>query len=367
LVVVSLLLPLGCARTGSRKTGSVTIGVVLPLTGEAAYIGEMVKSGMELAFEDMSEELAQREIDLTVVYEDSGNQPKNAVSAYQKLTAVDGADVVVCVSGGWKALVPLAERDEILLFCTVVSASEVATQSPWVFRFFLSADEDASLMARFAGSRLDAKRAAVLYVNDEFGASYRDVFSRTFEERGGEVVASEAFPLDASDFRTILGKLAAAEPDVIYLLAYGNNMALVPIQMQELGIDVQLLSLGTIGQPHIMAQAGESVVGAYYASTEFSTQAPNTPELRSFVEEYERQYGQTPVFFEVFGYDTAGLLMEAMSSGLESCSIREGLLNIKSYPGAVGEVTFSEEGEATFPMRVYQIVSEGTIAPVDFP
>jgi len=357
IVVAAVVLAAVFLRSPDGTTRSeLKIGVILPLTGEAAYLGTSVRNGMELAAPEAAKRLAEKGLTLSLVYEDSADQVKNAVSAYNKLVTVDRAEILVCVSGGWKALIPLADQQDRVLFCTVVSPSKVAAQSPWAFRFFISADSDASLMAEFAAKRLRLGEVAVLYVNDEFGNSYKEVFTKHFESVGGKVVSAEGFSPADTDFRPILTRIKGANPDAVYLLAYGNNMALAARQMRELGIDVPLLSIGTISQPDIMKQAGQAVEGAYYTTTRFNTFSPETPQLKRFVEAYTAKYQQPPVFFEVFGYDTVNLLAAAAAkAGPSPEAVRDALLALKGYKGAAGDISFSQEGEATFPVVVRQI------------
>jgi branched-chain amino acid transport system substrate-binding protein len=222
------------------------------------------------------------------------------------------------------------------------------------------------LMARYAKETLNLETAALVYVNDEFGNSYREVFTRAFEGAGGRVVLAEGISPTQTDFRTSLTRIKGRNPDAVYLLAYGNNMALVPVQMRELGIEATLLSLGTIGQPDILRQAGEAAVGAYYTSTDFNTFAPQTPELEAFVEQYTARYQQPPVFFEVFGFDTVNLLAHAADSkNATPDAIRAGLLAIRDFNAASGDITFSGDGEANFPMRVYRVAPEGYGIPAN--
>jgi branched-chain amino acid transport system substrate-binding protein len=347
---------MGCGQGDKNKQTAVTIGVILPLTGEAAYLGNSVKNGMDLAFNQSDSTLESGGINVNLLYEDSRDKVADAVSAYTKLTTIDKAQIIVCVSAGWKALIPRASEDSVILLCTAVSPSKVASQSDWAFRFFVSADSDASLMARFAAEVLKINRAAVLFVNDEFGNSYSDVFANEFSSKGGHIVAAEAFSPAETSFKPLLARIRSQSPQALYFLAYGNNMALVPKQMAEMGLDWQILSIGTISQPDIMNDAGESINGAYYTSTEFNTFAPATPQLQEFVTAFSQTFGQPPVFFEVFGYDAVGILTQAISQhGGSAQSIREGLSGLTDYPGASGNISFDDEGEAIFPVVVRQI------------
>jgi branched-chain amino acid transport system substrate-binding protein len=345
---------------------NVEIGVILPLTGEAAYVGSSVRNGMELALAQENDKYPGRKLKFSLIYEDSADRVETAVSAYTKLTTIDKVNTVVCVSSGWKAIIPLADKDEKVIFATAVSPSNVAAMSSWAFRFFISADSDATLMANFAVSHLKLSKVAILYVNDEFGNSYRDIFSKSFESKNGKIVDSEGFAQAETDFNPILTRVKSKNPEGIYILAYGNNMGLIPRQMKVLGLNIPILSIGTISQPDIMQQAGDSVEGAYYTTTRFNTFAPATPELKNFVDNYMKIYQKPPIFFEVFGYDTIKILSTVIAQyGTSAKDIRDGLLKLKNYNAAAGKVSISPEGEALFPVVVRQI-KEGKYVDVVF-
>lgn len=365
LVIIATVLVVVC-RPQTPAVNEVRVGVILPLSGPAAYLGTAVKNGMDLALPTARTKLAERKQEVSVVYEDSADQVKDAVSAYNKLTSIDRCNVIVCVSAGWKALIPLADKHQKVLFCTAVSPSKVASQSPWAFRFFTTADLDAALMARFADKHLKLTQVAVVYVNDEFGNSYRDVFADHFTRGGGQIVAAEGVSPAETDFKPVLTRVKATAPEAVYLLGYGSSMALAAKQMRALAITVPLLSIGTISQPDIMKQAGDAVEGTYYTTTQFNTFHPVTPQLTEFVDAYQKKYNQPPIFFEVFGYDSLNMLAAAASSGGTSAqAIRDGLLTLKDYPGAAGNITFSEDGEAVFPVVVRQI-RNGELVDVDW-
>ena len=148
IVLVVILVTVLLLNRGDRKPSEFKIGVILPQTGYSAFIGESVRKGMDLALDIADKTTTNSEINL--IYEDSAGDTKQAVSAYHKLVEVDRVNVVVCVSSGAKALIPLSDRDKKVLFCTAVSGSDIAKGSPWCFRFFINADVDAKMMGEYA-------------------------------------------------------------------------------------------------------------------------------------------------------------------------------------------------------------------------
>lgn len=356
LVVLAIIIVI---TTIGKRPESYKIGVILPLTGSAAYIGENVKMGMELAKKEINNRGGIKGTSLRLLFEDSINDPKTGVSAYRKLLTTKNLNVMcVAMSTVTKSIIPLADRDKMPILATVVSAEGIAGQSPWIFRFFTRADVDAKAMAEYAYQELKLRKVAIIHIQDDFGISYTEVFKRTIELLGGSIPIVENYYYGETDFRTQLTKIKPLQPDGVYVVSYANNMALIPKQMRELGIDATILSVGTISQSFVVQQAPDVIEGAYYTTNAFNTFHPQTNEMKKFVVAFESIYGKKPEYFEVFGYDTIYLIAEAIErKDYFREGIKEGLLSIQAYKGAAGEIFVTEEGEVNFPIIVARVVN----------
>ncbi len=343
-----------------QKSGSsdFCIGVVMPQTGDTAYIGESMRKGMDLARAEYETKTGNKPFKLRVEFADNAGNPAKAVTGYQSLANVKGCKTVIAVQQGVKALIPLADKDKQVLLATSVPDNGIAGQSPWAFRFFTSAKTDAQVMMDYAVKKLNVRKVAILYVDDSSGASYRDSVKETLTALGGQVVATEAFNPGAGDYRNQILKIKQSNPDAVYLMGYGKSMANIPIQMREAGVTAKLLSVGTLSQPEILKAAGKAAEGAYYTTAEFFTFDPKTPELKKFVGDYKAKFGQVPVFFEVFGYDSLKLLIRsAEQAGTDPEKLRAALANTQSQALAVGSVSVGKDGDVKFPVVVRKIVN----------
>jgi branched-chain amino acid transport system substrate-binding protein len=353
------------ARPDSERP-VLRIGVILPLTGEASYIGDAIRNGMELArieFDERSD--SPPPFDLRLHFVDTGGETGRVVTAYHDLVRTRNAQALIPVQHGIRALIPLVERDRRVLLATSVPDNDIVEQNPWTFRFFINAESDASTIAAYARQQLGLQRAATIYVNDDMGISYNDSFARHFTRLGGEIVHQETYSPATASFRTQVLRIQRAAPDAIYLIGYGRNMANIPIQLREAGVDATILSVGTISQPEIMEAGGSALDGIYYTTSEFFTFAPETEQLAAFVDRYQERHGEVPVFFEVFGYDAVRLLvMAAERRGVQADELRAGLTEIQGARMAVGEVRVDPQGDVQFPV-VVRTIRDGQWAPVN--
>jgi branched-chain amino acid transport system substrate-binding protein len=349
-----------------KETPVVKIGAILPLTGNASFLGENIKEGLDLAVERINSQGGIRGKKLEIIYGDSKNEAKEGISIFNKLISIHRVPVVIsAMSSVSNALVPLANKNEVVLFATTVSASGFTEQNKWTFRLFITADIDATTMAKFAVSKLGLKRIAILYVNDDFGLSFSETFRKTFEELGGMITLLESFDKNTSDYRMHLIKIKNSEPESIYLLGYDNNFGVIPKQMYELKIEVPILSIGIIGQRHIIEQAGTFLKDAYFTTTEFLADDPKSEIAKEFVRAYKAKYSRNPNYFSAFAYDAINLLNEAIKrGGYTSKGIQDELLKIKDLTGVMGNISIKSNRDADFPMVVKKI-KNGRILDVE--
>ncbi len=356
-----LLGAIGCSKTDEAAV--YKIGALLPLTGNASAIGEYVKSGMDLAVEEINNRGGVKGKKIEIVYEDTKNDPKEGVSIFSRLLATHKIPVVVvAMTGVTNAVIPVADGSKTVVFATTASAAGITDRSPYAFRLFITADLDASTMAKFAAERLHLKRIAIVRVNDEFGASFSNIFKTNFVNNERAVIHEEAFEKGATDFRGLALKIRQAKPDGVYLLGYDNNLALLPLQLREVGVTVPLLSIGTLGQPNVVAQAGKALEGAYFTTTEFAADRPVVPEAKQFVEKYQAKYGKSPNYFSAFSYDAVGMLARAIEQGgYKADGIRTSLGAQQGYQGAMGKIDMKPNRDADFRMVVKQFKSGGAV------
>ena len=346
-------------QPGTRPAQTVSIGAILPLTGNASVLGAYVQQGIQVAANEVNAAGGINGRMLKVVMGDSKNDPKEGLSVYRKLLDIDHVKAVICsMSSVSSALVPIAENDQTVLFATTVSASKFAAKSPWVFRLFITADIDATTAAKFARQHMSAKTAAILHVQDDMGKSFATVFDKTFTGNGGKVVMTEGFDATMADFKNLAAKLNGQMCDVIYLLGYDKNLGILLKQLREANIKTPILSIATVGEPYVLDQAGQAAEGVYFTSTLYDAENPRTEIAKAFVAKSESLTGKKPNYFAAFAHDS----MLALCLGLKNVSdtenpdaLRAAISALPPFEGVVGTVSFDKDREASFPMIVKQI------------
>ncbi len=340
----------------ARKHGVLKVGVILPLTGDAAAYGRSARDGMDLAFKHLNTLGGIRGRQIEPIYEDSRADPTTAATAFIKLATVDKVSVVLgpMTSSEVLAIAPMAERYKVVLFTPTASAPAITHAGDYVFRNLASDLSDGIAMARFAYQKLKLTTAGICYTNNDFGVGLRDAFTQEFTRLGGILMISEALAVSATDFRVQIEKVKQAHPQALFLVG-GREMSRFLKQAKELALVVQILSIAVFEDPEILSVAGEAAENAYFTYRSFDP-TTRTDVVATFVRDFKASYGRDPDFYAASSFDAVCILATAIKDhGENSTQIKIGLYAIKDFPGVTGTTTFDENGDVVKPIGIKMV------------
>jgi branched-chain amino acid transport system substrate-binding protein len=229
------------------------------------------------------------------------------------------------------------------------------------------ADEQPNL-ADYAVRKVGFKKIAVLHLNTDWGKTAKDLFVKAAVPLGAEVVASEGYLPDERDFRPTLVRVRDANPDGIVLESYYSDGALIVRQARALGIELPIVSVGSIYSPKFLELGGDAVNGVHTMSNFFPTDP--RPEVQSFVTKYRAKYDLEPDSFSAYSYDTIVLMAAVMRKfGTDRIAIKDGLAKIENVPSVIfGSVKFdTATRRVAYPKIVLLQVKDGKWAMWDGP
>ncbi|MFN8642097.1 MAG: ABC transporter substrate-binding protein, partial [Candidatus Binatia bacterium] len=189
---------------------------------------------------------------------------------------------------------------------------------------------------------LHARRAAVLYdVASEAPKSQAELFRQVYESLGGQVVAFETYTTGDRDFSAQLTKIKAANPDVIFLPAYYNDVGLIAQQARRQDITVPLIGSDAWSSPELIGLSQGATEGAYFANHYAADMA--TPTAQRFIAAYREAYGKAPDDVAALTYDAFGLLARALqgAGAVDREAVRNAMEQITDYQGVTGDIRFT--------------------------
>ena len=339
------LVTIDAAVGDSGQNSPLRPGMLLPLTGPAATVGEDLRGGAEICSSP----------DLPIVFEDSQSNPAAGVGAFSKLLDHDKVNfAVVALSPVASAVVPIAARRNIPVLLSVVSATAVSHSSGGeVVRFFTSAEQEAPLMAEAAANKLHLNRVSVLHMEDDYGISYRDAFVAAFQRSGGVVPRTESFRRETVDFRTELLRLKAARVQAIYFVGYDVHYLNLLKQVAELNLGIQILGNWTLSHPNIVALKPELRENVAFTTPEFYFS--ERPEVLKFKAAYRAQFGRDASGYAGLGCDIAHLLGQSPTKTPRGAI--EYLKAVTNVLGVMGRLSADPKGEIT--MDLHPVVYRG--------
>lgn len=305
-----IALALAClAGSALAQNQPIRIGVVTPLSGTYAGIGQQVKWGLDLAARQINAAGGVAGRPLELIYEDEEANPAVAVQKAEKLFQVNKVDFLTGTvnSGSTLAVGQLAERNNRLIATTVSFADSITGDkcSPNVFRVNARAGmQSAALADWLAGAHPNAN---VFYLGPDYemGRSTVAAFKQAAEAKGAKSVGEVFAPLDNKDYSPFFGQVRSARPAVIYTSVAGNDTVRLFSQMAEFGINRNVQVVGASGTvtsqnlPAIGKAADGFVTGVGYAT------GIDSPENRKFLAEFEAANKAKP---DLYGADSYGVL-----------------------------------------------------------
>jgi branched-chain amino acid transport system substrate-binding protein len=350
LSVICMLI--GCGDNKQQDT--IKVGLIVELTGDMPGVGASSKNAAQLAVNEQNSaggiSIGGKPYQIELVVEDNASKAEQSVAAVNKLITQDNVLAIVGPNASLGAIpaAEIAEYNKTLLITpwstNPKTTLDTTTGKPkdYVFRACYTDPFEGRVLARFVLEKLKAKKVAVLYdVASEAPKSQADLFRLTFEELGGKTVAFETYTTGDRDFSAQLTKIKSANPDVIFLPAYYNDVGLIAQQAHRAGIKQPLVGSDAWSSPELIKLSNGTVEGDYFANHYASDIA--TPTAKKFIDAYTKQYGNIPDDVAALTYDSMGLLFEAIkkSPSLDRKVVRDSLATLANYPGVTGNIQFT--------------------------
>jgi len=354
VVILGLFLP-GCAR---KEEETVKVGAVLSLTGLSSTYGQSVRKGLELAAEEINKEGGVLGKQIECIIGDDESKIDGARTVITKLLMEDKVNLVIggVTSSTTLAIAPLCQRYKVPLVTPSATSADVTKVGDYIFRACFIDDFQGSVLARFAFENLKARRAGILKdVKSNYSIGLASAFSKTFREKGGEIVNEQVYTVGDTDFRSQLKSIKASKPDVLFIPGYYAEVGLIIRQAKQLSIQAPLLGGDGWDSPRLLEIAGASAEGAYYG-THFSPQR-KAPQVQKFVSAFKQKYNEEPDGVAALGYDALRLAVETISKAgtTEGAKVREQLAKTVNFPGITGNITIDENRNAKKPIIVLKI------------
>jgi branched-chain amino acid transport system substrate-binding protein len=343
------LVILMAATQPSFADETVILGEVGPLTGNIAHLGKDMENGARLAVEDANQKglvIGGQKVTLKLDSQDDAGDPRTATQVAQRL--VD--DKVVGVVGHLQSGTSIP-ASKIYSDAGLVQIAPSATNPAFTlqglkttFRVVATDAQQGPALGQYAAKSMKVKTVAVIDDSTAYGQGLADQFEQAAKAAGLKIVSRDGTSDKAVDFRAVLTKIKAEQPDAI--MYGGNDAGSGPLakQARQLGLSAKIISGdGTCTEklPELAGAAADSVV-----CSEASVALEKMPGGAAFRAAYQKRFGQPIQEFAPFSYDATNVIIDAMkrANSTDPAKILAAM-PATSYDGVIGHIAFDSKGD----------------------
>jgi branched-chain amino acid transport system substrate-binding protein len=298
------------AAAQAHAQEKLKVGVIATLSGPPAVLGQMVRDGFMLGVKHLGGKLGGREVE--VIVQDDELKPDVAVGKAKALVDRDHVDFVVgpIFSNILIAIMKPVTDTGTTLISPNAGTSNFAGKDCNKDFFVTSYQNDQAfeVLGHYAQSS-GLKKVFLMAPNYQAGKDALNGFKKDFK---GEIADEVYVPLGTLDYSAELTKIAAAQPDAIFVFLPGGMGVNFVRQFRQAGLaeKIKFLSAFTVDESTLSAQKDAAL--GFFGGANWAPDM-KSPENKDFVAEYEKAYkGQVPASYALQAYDAALLIDSAL-------------------------------------------------------
>lgn len=356
---------LGLSANAALAQGKpeLRIAAIIAVTGAASSLGAPERRAVEL-FEKTVAARADLPFTVKVVNYDDGSDPTKSVSLARKAIEEDRAHVVVCctTTPSSMALLETVNAAKVTMISMASSAAivEPPAQRPFTFK---TPTSDQLMLRRTLDymKRQGIRKIGFFGLEDSYGETGLVELKKVAAELGVELVATERFARQDTNFTPQALRLRQAQPDAIYIHAIPPSANLAHEAVLRVGYrgpvyhgaGASINAFIEIGKANVEnAIVG---VGALNVYGQLSAGNPLKPVLAEFAKAYDAAYGEGKVdLFAGQSWDAVNLAVNAFGAALKAgakpddlagmrIAVRDAMEATKNYAGVNGIFNFGRD------------------------
>ena len=305
MLAAATVIALGSSDANAQE--KLKIGLITTLSGPAAALGQQQRNGFQLAIKTLGNRLGGREVELLI--QDDELKPDIAVSKVKTYVERDKVDFVVgpIFSNILQAIIKPATESGTFLISPNAGTSNFAG-SECNANFFVTSyqnDQNHEVLGKYAQDK-GMRRVFIMAPNYQAGKDALAGFKRYFK---GDVVDEVYVPLNQLDYAAELAKIAAAQPEAIFVFLPGGMGVNFVKQFRQAGLadKITFLSAFTVDESTLPAQQDAAL--GFFGGANWAPNLDN-PQNKAFVAAYEKDFNAVPGSYAFQAYD-AGLLIDS--------------------------------------------------------
>ncbi len=382
------------APGGENVDGVLTLGTVLPETGDLAFLGPPMIAAVEMAVEDINAAGGVLGQDVVLMLGDSGDGDGTVANQTVDRHIAEGADAIIgaAASGISLTFIDKVTGAGIIHFSPANTATTFTNYDDGGF-YFRTAPSDA-LQGPVLADQIVADggtAVAILARSDDYGRGLAEATAGALEEAGAEVVYNEVYDQQAQNFDADVSAAAAANPDAVVLIGFDESARILQSMIEQgIGPDaVNVYGVDGNASNDLANQVNPEDPSVLEGMRGTRPAAQSNDEFVARLQEFRPEL--TDLSFAAESYDATVIIALAAAvagtddpaaiaaeinditreGGTECSEVAECLELINngemiSYNGVLGLLNFVDEGEpGSGTYEVWEIGADGQLSVVD--
>lgn len=348
---------------------NIVIGLFGPMSGERSALGARFQEAATMFAEELNAAGGIGGRMVEVMVEDSRGSPREAANIAQKF-AQDG-DVLAVIGGQTStesmAAGPILADAKLAQVAPTAGHPDYVKISPFQFRTTPTHASMVGPHVTLLVDKLGMEKVAIVYFKDDWGMVTNTMMTEALPGAGGEVVLSEAMIPETRDFRPLITKILAAEPDGVFLVSHYAESALFMQQLRQADPDLKVAGTDTLNDPKFIELAGGAAEGVVMPTPFLSS----APEAEKFAAAYTARFEKDPNYYSAFTWDAMLIVTSAMQAlaeagePLDRQAIRDQIADAAPIQGVSGLLKYDGSGDLGPREINYIVVAGDGYAPFD--
>jgi branched-chain amino acid transport system substrate-binding protein len=233
------------------------------------------------------------------------------------------------------------------------------------FARVIPSDDIQGLVAAKWAQSLGVKRVFILDDQELYGKGVADVFDASAKKVGMTVLGHEGIDPKATDYKALMTKIRALNPDLVYFGGIvENGSGQLVKDMRNVGMTgskVKFMGPDGLYTPAFISAVGKENADGVYAT--FSGIPPEklTGAGKTWYDNYKAKYKSEPESYSAYSYDATKVVLKAIDKVCKNdrAAIRDEVLGTRNYPGLLGTWSFDPNGDTSLTAMSGMTVKDG--------
>lgn len=346
IAVIVILLSSSC-----KKEEEIYVGLVGPMTGTGEDYGKSMSRGVNMCIDEVNANGGINGNKVVLITEDDQNDKAIARLKAEEFVRKNQVSVIIghYYSSCTLEAQPIYKEAGIPTITPSATNVMVTKGSPWMFRVTFTDDIQGKFLAYYTRQVFKYKNVVIIYDTDAYGSGLKNSFVTEASRLKLNITKVYSFDNTNPDYSFINKELKLIKTDIIFLATHAPEGAELVNLLRDRSITLPILGPDSLGRATFAKEIKDT--SNLFVGSPFIFDIGGK-EAQVFREKYIKQFGEEPDWVDIFSYDAATVVIEAIKAvGTDRKAIKDFLLSRNSIENSIVTATgltyFDEYGDSS--------------------